>query len=192
MTRQYNWYSNWYDKGTGPLPSATEPSHPASSVVWRDKPSPPWTAAIMPNDALPPDSLVGRMLGVEEINKALLANETGPFDPGEPPPPATVEPMPLTLWQVLAPILDDCIIEALCDLDDPDVEPDPYHPERRQEVFEVIKGLRDWLLPDEHEPPMVRCSDPTADELVPRELWRDRQRLRALLTAEARIARGES
>lgn len=50
----------------------------------------------------------------------------------------------------------------------------------------VIRAVRDWLLPEEPEPSFY------ADGYVPMRLGEERQRLRALLTAEAdRAERGD-
>lgn len=118
----------------------------------------------MPNEALDPDCLVGRILAPQEIQSEPLAEAEIP------------------LWRVMHV---SYWTEAGADVSDdfPPAVPDCYAAE--------IESLRDWLLPDEHEPPMVRCSDPTAEELLPRQLWRERERLRDLLTEQARIARGE-
>jgi hypothetical protein len=50
-----------------------------------------WTAAITPDDALPPDSLVRRIIKPTSNSDQIRSSE--------PAPPATVEPLPL--WRVM-------------------------------------------------------------------------------------------
>lgn len=158
-----------------------------------------WHAAEMPNDALDPDYLVGRLLKADKPKggppEFLLvyqclpgeAEITGPEVRAIPP-----EPLPLCLWQILAPVLDEYILEALRAADDPDAEQEAEYPACRQEVSGVIEALRDWLLPEEP------CPDPRSEQILEAPwceksgtyyAWRDRQRLRAQLTEQARIAR---
>tara|TARA_R110000868_G_scaffold336226_2_gene597038 strand:- start:462 stop:854 length:393 start_codon:yes stop_codon:yes gene_type:complete len=126
-----------------------------------------WTAALLPDDALDPDSLVGRMLNPEakpiqwpevKWQASPLAAEQAPqvFDVTL-PPPATVDT--LSLWWAM-------------DLD------------RWPETYQVIEAVRDWLLPEETEPSF-------ADNAAEWFGWHERQRLRSLLTKQARIARGK-
>jgi hypothetical protein len=49
-----------------------------------------------------------------------------------------------------------------------------------------IIALRDWLVPEEADPGMPDFPD--ANDAAPWQRWRDRQRLRDLLTAEADVA----
>jgi hypothetical protein len=53
----------WHDEGAGPLgDEARRLLNLPPPTTWRDKPAPPWTAAIMPDDALPDDSLLRQIL----------------------------------------------------------------------------------------------------------------------------------
>ena len=52
-----------------------------------------------------------------------------------------------------------------------------------------IRALRDWLVPEVPEPNLGDYSNFT-DFACASAQWRDRQRLRALLTAEAELAEG--
>lgn len=55
-----------------------------------------------------------------------------------------------------------------------------------------IRAVRDWLVPEEEEEPPIVGYKPTRDALVIHAMWKQRQYLRALLTAEAdRAERGE-
>lgn len=150
-----------------------------------------WEKAEMPDEALDPNSLVGRIRNTERINNAtwdspMSVEMIGGWitdNQGEPIAEISFggdQPQLLPLWMVMTVASGQMLDSTFGDATS------------MQCWAAEIEALRDWLLPEEHEPPMVRCSDPTADELVPRELWRDRQRLRALLTEQARIARGES
>jgi hypothetical protein len=106
MTRQYYHRNNkcqaddneqfncscWHDIGTGPFPELTEDVCETDFFpdLWRDKPEPPWTAAVWPEDVLPEDSLVGRMLEVKPTSNSDQIRSS------EPPPPATVRPWRVT------------------------------------------------------------------------------------------------
>lgn len=109
-----------------------------------------WTAAIMPDDALPDDSLVGRMLKPAA------------------PPPATATPEPMPLWLDM----------EFAGLNTPGTP--------RDAIAAEIEALRDWLVPEERTTPML----PGGYEET-RTQWEERQRLRAQLTEQASIARGE-
>jgi hypothetical protein len=118
-----------------------------------------WTAALLPDDALPPDSLVARMLNP-------LSDETGTgdvfFDP---------EPTPMPLWRLMEKAY---------------VNGEHATPDGRCGTAAVIEALRDWLLPE--GPAIVSDSSPD-DPIWAR--WNERQRLRTILTEQARIARAE-
>ena len=121
-----------------------------------------WTAAIMPDDALPPDSLVGRMLNP-------LTDETGSGDVI-----LDAQPEPLPLWRVMDRAR---FVAALEDDDDGSL------------CAAEIEALRDVMLPEEPEPYITAWPDPACFKRY--SGWEERQRLRALLTQQARIARGE-
>ena len=118
-----------------------------------------WTAAIMPDDALDPDSLVGRMLR-PTVKESLTVEKT-------------VE-KPLPLWQAMYRAYDD---SYPAEIGRSWEDTDGYAAE--------IEALRDWLVPDEPEPP----SSPHMGSWVNNALWRQRDHLRARLTEQARIAR---
>jgi hypothetical protein len=52
----------------------------------------------------------------------------------------------------------------------------------------IIRALRDWLVTEEPEPYMPDYPD--TNQAAPWLYWNERQRLRALLTAEAERAEG--
>ncbi len=110
----------------------------------------------MSDDALPPDSLVGRLLNP-------LKDETGSGDVI-----FVAEPEPLPLWRVMEEATGSCL----------NWEP-------------LIEALRDWQLPEEPVHPFDG-RNASNDEWLDRGALRQRQRLRAQLTAQARIARGDS
>lgn len=151
-----------------------------------------WHAAEMPDDALPPDSLVGRLLNPEPE-----CDDVPPVFPedGSTLPVLTEEVLaaseraglPLCLWQILAPVLDDYICEALRASDDPDAVQEPEYPACRQEVFDVIEAVRDYIAP-ESEPPSG-ADWPDAYYRMRCAKWERDQEIRALLTEQARIAR---
>lgn len=132
-----------------------------------------WTAAIMPDDALPPDSLVGRMLRPEPhyvSDEAFDALQSFIAEDTASPPPATVEHLPL--WRVM----------ATASLTHEMLRPgDPY----RTSLAAEIEALRDWLLPE--------APEPSAYDGQPRyeqrhTIWQRDNKLRAHLTEQARIA----
>ena len=53
-----------------------------------------------------------------------------------------------------------------------------------------IEALRDWLLPEESDP-WLADSPESMNSLAITAMYTERQRLRAALTEQARIARGE-
>jgi hypothetical protein len=136
----------------------------------------------MTDNALDPDSLVGRMIhgweprpqSPEEVaaglrqafRKCIEKSFVSPL-PVSAPPPATVEPLPL--WRLIAVAR----ISGPCN--------------QRDIIAAEIEALRDWLLPSES----AVISDSAPDDPI----WarfNERQRLRSLLTEQARIARGEN
>lgn len=134
-----------------------------------------WTASLLPDDALDPESLVGRMLNPEpEFTAEEVEMHAAPWSYLEPP-----EPLPL--WRVLEQAHKQeagCVFDHLGNtvLGEPD----------RYTRAAEIEALRDWLLPE--EPAVI--SDSSPDDPI----WarvNERQHLRALLTEQARIARGE-
>lgn len=124
-----------------------------------------WKASIMPDSVLPSDSLVGSMLN--------------PAPPAA-PPPATPPPPAPPMWHVLAPLLDDSIIEAMRRPDDPDAESNPHH--------------SSWLLQERgvalHNIPLSKGLVTDVKELA---LVRPiQQHYRARLTEQARTAREDA
>ena len=129
------------------------------------------TAAVMSDDHLDPDSLVGRMLRQSESEYLPNTTETSEPQPVAGKSSAT-EPLPL--WRVI----QKANYEATQIRDEPSCPAE-------------IEALRDWLLPE--EPPPHRGMRPGGSMLSHQEtLSVERQRLRAQLTEQARIARGET
>lgn len=63
---------------------------------------------------------------------------------------------------------------------------------RRRLIAVLIRAVRDWLVPEEEEDPPILGYKPTRDAVVIHAMWKERQRLRALLSTEAdRAERGE-
>lgn len=97
------------------------------------------------------------------------------------------------LWQVLAPILDESILQSLRDMDDPDAERDLHDAERIADYVDTVMDLANWLVPEEPEAPVGDSEPwplPYQHRGVP--MWEQRQLLRALLTTEAdRAGRGD-
>ena len=138
-----------------------------------------WTAA------LDPTSLVGQMLNPEPVRPELMA-EAQEFldDYGDDfktlaaieraeqgtPPPTTPEPLPL--WRVIS----DAGTSGPCS--------------QRDILAAEIEALRDWLLPEESDP-WLADSPESMNSLAITAMYTERQRLRAALTEQARIARGE-
>jgi hypothetical protein len=195
-----------------------------------------WTAAVMSDDHLDPDSLVGRMLtpswqewpggecprcgyhdleiqntaehgwatdgdpirccrcglvGWMNVDAEDSCDEMFPDDYEDlsddwesPPSPATVEPMPL--WRVMWAAYDESQPDAF--RDDPGSDA-PMHSIHREGYAAEIEALRDYIVPEELEPYMTAWPDPAC--LKRHSGWAERQRLRAILTEQARIARGE-
>lgn len=136
-----------------------------------------WHAAEMPDDALPPDSLVRRIIDSDKVRPELIADAMEFMDAYDSDLQAMAdrERAELPLWRV---IHAGYWTEAGVDVDDdfPPPVPECYAAE--------IEALRDWLLPEE-----PYCSD---NDLMSHYVARtERQRLRALLTDQARIARGD-
>ena len=180
-----------------------------------------WTAALLPDDALDLDSLVGRMLkpnatswqewpggecprcgyqdleirntaehgwatdgdqircrrcglvGWMDVDAEDACDEMFPDDYEElpddwesPPSPDTAEPLPL--WRVM----------EHAGMHEPGTP--------RDAIAAEIEALRDWLLPE--DPAVISDSAPD-DPIWAR--FNERQRLRSLLTKQARIARGK-
>jgi len=120
-----------------------------------------WTADIMPDDALPPDSLVWKTLNAKPTSN--------------PKQIRTLEPEPLPLWRVMHDAGDKHL----------ELTPLTQHKDWHLHAAE-IEALRDWLLPEEATPLAAVRS------YLPRpmiERMDERQRLRQLLTEQARIAR---
>jgi hypothetical protein len=130
-----------------------------------------WTAALLPDDALEPDSLVGRILNPEPTFTAEEAKMiAAPWSCLE--PPATVEPVPPLLRAMTVAsgqLLDATFGDAT----------------RLQCWAAEIEALRDLVLPEEPEPTTGGCLDQR------RAIWRRDNQIRTWLTEQARIARGE-
>ena len=136
-----------------------------------------WTANIMPDDALDPESLVGRMLRPEpEITAEEAEMIAAPWSYLE--PPATVEPMPplLRAMTVASGQLLDATFGDATSL---------------QCWAAEIEALRDWL-PDMPPPDLLQqwCDEAACYDLV--MVRRTMDWVRALLTEQAGIARGEA
>lgn len=86
------------------------------------------------------------------------------------------------IWQILAPILDDCYLQSLRDTDDPDAERDRYDAERIEDYRQVVFDLANWLTPKEKE--IVLPEYPEQWEVVKWASWRQRQQLRSQLLSE--------
>jgi hypothetical protein len=136
-----------------------------------------WTATLLPDDALPPDSLVKRILDADKVQQAAM----------------------VVAQQFMEEYADD--FKALAAIEKADLEPSPplwrlmekayvsgehATTDGRSGTAAEIETLRDWLLPEEHLTPMLPDG---YDGTVAR--WQERQRLRAILTEQARIARAE-
>lgn len=133
-----------------------------------------WTASLLPDDALPPDSLVGSMLNPEPLkedgqvfNKADAIKE----------PPATVEAMPL--WRA-------CQDAYYSVTQHPDVLSEECE---RLTIAAEIEALRDWL-PDMPPQEFIDQWCREYGDMDYTKVRRTMDWLRALLTEQARIARG--
>ena len=51
------------------------------------------------------------------------------------------------IWQILLPILDECIAQSLRDMDDPDAERDQHDADRLFETANTLEDLADLLVP---------------------------------------------
>ena len=138
-----------------------------------------WTAAVMSDDNLDPDSLVGRMLRCDDVSP--VEREITGDGSGESLPSFSNEPRvgaPSPLWRVMWDAFEAS----------PPAPPDgPCDWTERHGAAAEIEALRDWLLPELPEPP----SAPHMGNFVHNALWNQRHHLRARLTEQARIARGE-
>lgn len=130
------------------------------------------TAAVMSDDHLDPDSLVGRMLRQSESE--YLPNTTEASEP-----PATVEPLPL--WRVLERAHEQ-EAGSMIDYLGNTVLGEPDRDTRAAE----IEALRDWLLPEEPEPSAYDGRPRYEQRHI---IWTHNRKLRAALTEQARIAR---
>ena len=131
-----------------------------------------WTADIMPDDALDPDSLVGRMLRCDDVppvEQEITGDGSGASLPPFSNQPRVGEPLPL--WQVT--MAAGCKPGGGFADDWPAAE---------------IEALRDWLLPEEAEPRLVDPPE-SMNSLAITAMYSERQRLRALLTEQAQVAR---
>lgn len=93
---------------------------------------------------------------------------------------------PLDLWQILRPVLDEYVIEAVSGMDDPDFEWEADHIDCLKDYADVVEALANQLAPpDEHEPP---CGEgepwPTAYQLISDGRWEQRQAIRQRLLTE--------
>ncbi len=136
-----------------------------------------WTAAIMPDDALPPDSLVKRIIDADKVRPELLAEAEEFLEEYADDFKALAE---LPLWETM--------LYAYGNAERP---PDV----KRGIVYAIaaeIEALRDHIVPEEPPAPDYINSDIgwiiNTDEAIRRD---ERQRLRAQLTEQARIARGD-
>ena len=145
-----------------------------------------WTAAIMPDDALPPDCLVGRMLrpavddvtwdspkGVKMTGCRITNAEGEPimeisFDS---------EPTPLPLWRVMQYAGEGAWLES------------SYQEGQAQAA--QIEALRDWL-PDMPPQQIIDQWCREYGDMDYTKVRRTMDCLRALLTEQARIARGDA
>lgn len=103
------------------------------------------------------------------------------------------KPDRLELWQVLAPILDESVLQSLRDMDDPDAERDHHDAERIADYKDTVMDLANWLVPEEeaYKPVFPSLSDNPLDLIMASQLGQRRQ-LRSILTKEAeRAERGE-
>ena len=131
-----------------------------------------WTAAVMPDDALDPDSLVGRMIhgweprpqspeevaaGLRQAFRTCIEDGVVSPLPVSEPPSATVEPLPL--WRLIAV----AGVSGPCN--------------QRDIIAAEIEALRDYLFPS--GPPMF------GTETMGGYIYN-------VLTEQAAIARGES
>ncbi len=137
------------------------------------------TASLLPDDALPPDSLVRRIIDADNVQQDAVAAAMEFMDEyaDDFKALAASERAELPLWRVMHAA---------------------YHEGMRAPgehygygMAAEIEALRDWLLPEEPEPvDLIRDQSRTASTAWQR--WDERMSLRALLTEQARIARGES
>lgn len=86
------------------------------------------------------------------------------------------------IWQILAPILDDCYLQSLRDMDDPNAEGDGYDAERIEDYRQVVLDLANWLTPKEKE--IVLPEYPEDWEVMKWASWKQRQKLRSQLLSE--------
>jgi hypothetical protein len=129
-----------------------------------------WTAALLPDDALDPASLVGGMLNPEpecdDVPPVLPEYASSlPVLTEDVLSPATAEPMPL--WRVM----------EHAGMHEPGTP--------RDAIAAEIDALRDSMLPDEPEPHRAHGQPGSPNW----ERWDERRELRAWLTKQARIAR---
>jgi hypothetical protein len=123
-------------------------------------------AALLPDDALDLDSLVGRMLRQSESEYLPNTTETSEPQPVAGKSSAT-EPLPL--WRVI----QKANYEATQIRDEPSCPAE-------------IEALRDWLLPEEPEPSAYDGRPRYEQRHI---IWTHNRKLRAALTEQARIAR---
>lgn len=176
----------WFDEGAGPFPEVREADDCAYPRDWRDKPAPPWTANIMPDDDLDPDSLVGRMIhgweprpqSPEEVAAGLRQAfrkciEDGVVSPLLVSEPHPTTPEPLPLWRVM----------ERAGMSEPGTP--------RDAIAAEIDALRDYLPmvpPEEFVEQWANEPSASMASMTARTMeW-----VCALLTEQARIARGES
>ncbi len=141
-----------------------------------------WTAAIMPDDALPPDSLVGTMLNADKVQPEAMAAAMEFMDEYDDDLKALAdsERAELPLWRVMEQAHEQeagCVIDHMGNA----VLGEPDWFTRAAE----IEALRDHMLPPEPEPTTGSCLDQR------RAIWRRDNQIREYLTEQARIARGE-
>lgn len=133
-----------------------------------------WTAAVMPDDALDPESLVGRMLRCDDVPP--VEQEITGDGSGASLPPFSNQPRvgdPLPLWRVMH---DAYWTEAGVDTSRSFPPPVP------ECIAAEIDALANYLLPDSDA---LRINELAAAQ------QHLRRALRARLTEQARIARGE-
>lgn len=135
-----------------------------------------WTAAIMDDGSLDPDSLVGRMLrcdDVPRVEQEITGDGSGTSLPPFSNQPRVCEPLPLWLAMARAEAM---VIGSHAS------EPNQFSGGTIKRLAPVIEAVANWLLPDSDALPI--------DELAAAQ-QHIRHALRVRLTEQVRIARSE-